>query len=182
MFDTLHHGRIAALSVSEGHGDFDIFGDGLPFTFADAWEPYRINHISLFLDIPITCVVSILIIMFLFHMFGSTLIIKLLGSNQALRELIPQAFYTLITPPLHIDWELFYRIGDGKQSITQCWKRSETITFIQKATCTSNLFRSKVVLLIHIMLITIEHLIFCIPLISLKISIIKVSYVHILCM
>ena len=137
LFDTLHHGRLASLSVGSLRGQrdwylkrtpiferaFDKLDDGKFITFQDAWEPYRINHISLFLDIPVTVVILILIIMTLFHIFGSTIILKLTLKKQALSQVVLQGFHTLITPHLHVDWEMFYRMSDGKQSIRQCWKR-----------------------------------------------------------
>ena len=137
LFDTLHHGRHASLSVGSLRGErdwyvestpiferaFDQLENGTLITFQDAWEPYQIKHISLFLDIPVTAVISILIIMTLFHIFGSTIILKFTSKKQALSELALQGFHALITPHLHVDWEMFYRMSDGKQSIKQSWKR-----------------------------------------------------------
>ena len=123
LFDTLHHGRLASLSVYTGQREFNHSQNGPPVTFEDAWEPYKIGHISLFPDIPVLGVVTILAAMFLFHILGSTCLLKLTMKNIAIPELVLQGFYTLITPPLHLDWEVFYRMSEWERSITECWKR-----------------------------------------------------------
>ena len=123
LFDTLHHGRLAALSVNDYKMEFDLSDDGTPITFQDAWEPYKMDHISDFLDIPVIGVASILVFMLLFHILGSACILKFAMRKQSNLRLLLEGFHTLITPPLHIDWEMFYRMSDGKESIKQSWKR-----------------------------------------------------------
>ena len=123
LFDTLHHARCAALPIREGRREFDISDDGSKITIQQAWEPYQIDHISLFLEIPLIGVVTILTTVLLFHIFGSTCILNLMGNKNPIPESILQAIHTLISPPLHIDWETFYRKSDGKLPIKQCWKR-----------------------------------------------------------
>ena len=123
LFDSLHHGRLAALSVHNGQREFDRSKNGLRITFENAWEPYRIEDISKFNDIPVGIVVLILGIMLIYHILGSICILKLTMKNHTIKELVFQSCYSLITPPLHIDWEKFYRISDGGKPIGQCWKR-----------------------------------------------------------
>ena len=123
MCNTLHHGRLAALTASDGLGELENTHDGLKTSFQHAWEPYKIDHISLFLEIPVIGVVTILTIMFLFHILGSTCILKLTNNKKTTPELMLEGFHTLIASPLHIDWEMFYRMSDGKQSIKHYWRR-----------------------------------------------------------
>ena len=123
LFNTLHHGRLAALPVREGGEEFDVSEDGSKITFQQAWAPYQIDHISLFLEIPVHGVVTLLAMMLIFHLFGSTCILKLTRNNKEIPELILEGFHTLISPPLHIDWEMFYRMSCWMQPITHCWRR-----------------------------------------------------------
>ena len=123
LFDTLHHGRLAALPVRGGEREFDFSVDGSKITFQEAWEPFMIDHIFLFLEIPVYGVVVILTTMLLFHIFGSACTLKLMKNKAAIPKLILEAFHTLIAPPLHIDWEMFYRLSDGTLSIKHCWRR-----------------------------------------------------------
>ena len=123
LLDTLHHGRLAAIPARDGVREFDISLDGSKITFEQAWEPFKIDHISLFLEIPIVGVVTILASIFIFHIFGSTCILKLMKNKKAIPELTLEGFHTLIAPPLHTDWEMFYRMTDDNQSIKHCWRR-----------------------------------------------------------
>ena len=132
LFDTLHHGRLAAVPVWDGEREFDISDDGSRITFQQAWEPLKIEHISLFLEIPVIGVVTILTTMLLFHIFGSTFILKLIRNQGAISDLILEGFHTLIAPPLHFDWEMCYRLSDGMLPIKHCWMRLIIINNISK--------------------------------------------------
>ena len=117
--------------MGEGR-EFDIFVDGSRITFQEAWKPLKVDHISLFLEIPVTGVVTMLTTMFLFHIFGSTCILKLMKNQGAISDLILEGFHTLIAPPLHFDWEMCYRLSDGTLPIKQCWMRLIIIDNISK--------------------------------------------------
>ena len=129
LFDTLHHGRLAALPASDGQREFDISVDGSKITFHEAWEPFKTNHISHFLEIPVIGVVIILTLMIVFHIFGSICILRLMRNQKAIPELLLEGFHALISPPLHIDWEMFYRDSEAKQSIKHCWRRLAKMTY-----------------------------------------------------
>ena len=119
LFNTLHHGRLAGLPIRRGLRVFDRTSDFSEITFQQAWEPYKMDDISHIVELPVVGVVIMLMNIFLFHIFGSTCVFRLVNSKPALLELIYEGFHTIITPPLHLDWEMLYRIGDGKISVNQ---------------------------------------------------------------
>ena len=123
LFNTLHHGRLAGLPIRRGLRVFDRTSDFSEITFQQAWEPYKIDDIPHFVELPVVGVVIILMSLFLLHIFGSTCVFRLLKSKTALLELIYEGFHTIIAPPLHLDWEMLYRISDGKTSVNQYWRR-----------------------------------------------------------
>ena len=124
LFDTLHHGRLASTHVKNGQRAFDYATDGSPITFSDAWEPFRLEDASHFLEMPITAVLAIMATMFVFHIFASTCVLKLSLRKRLTAKLLVRGLHTLIVPPLHYDWELFYRQDlQQNSSVLTCWKR-----------------------------------------------------------
>ena len=123
LFDCLHHGRLAALPVNDNEMIFEYTHDGVPLNFSNGWEPLKINDISNFPDIPVVFVLAILITMILFHVFASSLIQKQTQQKQFSADLLLQGLYSFISPPLHLDWELFHRQNTENYSVLKCWKR-----------------------------------------------------------
>ena len=124
LFDTLHHGRLAAMSVwTNSMEAFDYDDDGRIITFEDAWNQFRIDDSFDFVEIPALAILAMMLTMFVFHMFASTCILKLSLRARSIFSIAPHGFYTIISPPLHYDWEFFYRQSNEEKAIVKCWKR-----------------------------------------------------------
>ena len=125
LFDTLHHGRLGSLSAAtiSKTGLFDRSEHGLHITFHDAWKPFRLYTISDFLHIPSIVVPFILFSIGFIHICANSLLMKLTTKNTSLSSSLFHGLHSIITPPLHTDWELYYRNVDGKESIIKCWHR-----------------------------------------------------------
>ena len=102
---------------------FDDTDDNGTTTFEEAWDQFRLNDSSYFVDIPPFAVLALMLMMFIIHILASSYILKLKLKSTRLSTLVPCGFYTLISPPLHYDWQFFYGQSDEKDSILICWKR-----------------------------------------------------------
>ena len=125
LFDTFHHGRLGALTVNDGRDGerkFDVSEDRSFLTFEKAWDHFRFQNASDFQNMPIIMVIGLLLSMICLHIFVSSLVIKILNRSHSICQSISQAFYSILTPPLHIDWELFYR-QDGNKNVLKSWER-----------------------------------------------------------
>ena len=125
LFNTLHHGRLAALQVGidPQQEHFDYFEGGKGNTLEEAWEPFRFGDASEFVDMPPLAVFALLLVMFLFHIFAISSISKQILKSKWNFSLFMDSLCTIISPPLHCDWELLYRMSNEKDAITKCWKR-----------------------------------------------------------
>ena len=125
LFDTLYHGRLATLPVNDVKRRiiFDFSSNGSAISFQEAWRPVRIKHISEFLDIPIWAVLLIISIACIFHIFGSTLIIKSRSRTNFNAKLVMEGLHSFIAPPLHFDWEYLYRSSSYKLTVLESWRR-----------------------------------------------------------
>ena len=97
--------------------------DGTAITYHDAWEPYRLDTMTDFLEIPTIWVAVIFLTMLALHLVGSSLLLSFATRHESLPGLVLDAFHTIITPPLHVDWELFYRQTSYNPSVIKSWKR-----------------------------------------------------------
>ena len=102
---------------------FDDTDDNGITTFEEAWNQFRLNDSSSFVDIPPFAVLALMLVMFIIHIPASSCILKLKLNSTSFSTLVSLGFYTLISPPLHYDWQFFYRQSDEKDSILLCWKR-----------------------------------------------------------
>ena len=91
--------------------------------FEDAWEQHRIDNSSEFVDMPAIAVLATMLTMFFFHIFATSSILKLKLKYKGLSSLFLNSLYNLISPPLHYDWEFFYRKSNEEDAILKCWKR-----------------------------------------------------------
>ena len=122
MFETLHHGRLAALSIGND-GLFEYSGNGNIVSYYDAWKPYKIDNASDFVLLPGLAVIALMFIMLIFHIATSSCILKFALRDATGLTVMTNAYHTIITPPLHIDWELFYdRQKDDEKCVKKCWK------------------------------------------------------------
>ena len=176
LFDTLHHGRLATLPVNDVQRRmiFDFSTNGSTISFQEAWRPLHIKNISQFLDIPIWAVLLIMAITCIFHIFASTLIIKSRAGTNFNAKLVMEGFHSFIAPPLHFDWEYVYRRSSYKLTVLESWRRYDKSEVGHQDT-TNSILRSAEMFLLHVLLFSLEHLICCIPLVGLKVSIYKVK-------
>ena len=125
LFDTLHHGRLGSLpvEVSSSTSLFDHSNDGFLISFNDAWEPFRFNNISDFFHIPFIGVSFILVSIGFIHICVNSLLLKLTTKNTSLFSSIFHGLHSIITPLLHVDWELYYISDIKHESIIRCWHK-----------------------------------------------------------
>ena len=126
LFNTLHHGRLAALYVMpyiRNEEAFDYSDDGRLITFQEAWEKFRINDQSDFVELPATAVIAILTTMLIFHVLASTCILKQTFRNKSIIYLVSRGFQNLISPPLHFDWHFYFMEKNEDDTVQKCWKR-----------------------------------------------------------
>ena len=125
LFNTLHHGRMATIPARNTiNGEaFDHSIDGKLITFQDSWDKLTNDDPSDFVDFPPFAIFATVLVMFLFHIFASSCTLKVKLKSTSPFSFVPDGFYTLISPPLHYDWEFFYRQGNEQDTILLCWKR-----------------------------------------------------------
>ena len=131
LLDILHHGRLGAMSPKTWREDtiFDFSEHGSPISFNDAWNPFKLQHVAEFFPLPIEIVFLLISAIFLLHIFVSTCLQKLTVEKVAERSfisidgLVIQAVNSFLSPPLHLDWEFYYRLSGGHQSVGKCWRR-----------------------------------------------------------
>ena len=123
LFDVLHHGRLASISVKQDEHFLDRSADEVPPTFVDAWEPFKIKDIQSFRGIPMSGVLSIMVAVCLLHIFVSTCIMKFTLRGKFSSTLLMQGLHSFIAPPLQFDWEFLYRRNKPNSSVIDCWRR-----------------------------------------------------------
>ena len=128
IFDTLYHGILGSLSVTDGNRTFDYSDNGSTITFEQAWNKFKLKDSSEFLSIPICMVLSILLIIFIFHAMASALLHKVASVNNGDKcglsfSHMTQGLHSFLTPPLHLDWMEFFGKPKGNLPIRSCWKR-----------------------------------------------------------
>ena len=125
LFDTFHHGRLAIISVAneEKLRDFSASDDDVSMTYQEAWDPFRLDSGSEFLNMPTFVIVALMLFMFLLHVIGSTIIMTIMSNVRATSSLLLHGFHSIISPLLHIDWEYHYRVNNKRESVLESWKR-----------------------------------------------------------
>ena len=148
LFNTLHHGRLAAMSLRRNNiKTFDYSNDGMIITFEDAWNQFRIDDSSDFVEISSAAALGMVLAMFMFHVFACSCILKLALKGSSILSLLPRGFYTLISPPLHYDWEFFYMQSNEENpiAIVKSWKKcmhASSKAAVMRSHCLSILFSS----------------------------------------
>ena len=102
---------------------FDYTDDNGVTTFEEAWDQFKMNDSSNFVDFHPLAVLALMLMIFILHIPASSCILKLKLKSKRFSTLVPWGFYTLISPPLHYDWEFFYRENYEQDSFLMCWKR-----------------------------------------------------------
>jgi hypothetical protein len=157
LFDTNYHGVLGNrtvetfMSISNGeitklHQLFDYMDTNKPIFFDEAWERFKVKEKGLF-HFQSTLLLCICVTI-TFHLVVGFMI--QLKANRHTKERttnkIFQTLYTLLSPPLYLDWEEIYRDGKGSITIKDSWRKSQKF------------------LVCHILMNFIEHIVLCIPL------------------
>ena len=129
LFDTLHHERLGSLSVGPEYGNetFEYLHDGTPISLLDAWEPFKIKEMFY---MSITAVSSLMVSICLLSILASTLVLKFSLRETPSPGLFMQGLHCFIAPPLHIDWEIFYRRDKEKASVLNWWRRLDFVKYL----------------------------------------------------
>ena len=67
LFNSLHHGRMASLSVLDGNRTYDYSENGETISFEEAWSQFRIDDSSQFFSMPLVVGLTMLSFVFFFN-------------------------------------------------------------------------------------------------------------------
>lgn len=126
MFDTLHHARLALKNVYDGSREFDVSDGGLTISFQEAWDEFRLDDWSHFLNMPILVTVALMTTMFVLHMFVSSTVVHYMerpARSNVISDKVLQGFHSILSPPLHLDWEYYYRNRQRDDTVVKCWEK-----------------------------------------------------------
>ena len=162
IFNTFYHYKLGLLlpnTYGKLHPVFEINSNGQDIYDWDLWrENYKISRAEDIFNIPYYLLICTLLLVVVVHLAISQLFKKLYfkgikGTKINFPKNIIDDLSTLLSPPLHLDWELIYRQGGGTGiSIRECW------------------IRSKRLLLAYNILLFFEHVIMLVPMVVLKIA------------
>ena len=118
-------------SLPVGNMIFDYSENGSAITFEEAWGQFKLNDSTQFFSMPIFLVVPMSLCIFVFHAIASAFLHKLArvmsengGHKPGLNfNYIIEGLQSFLTPPLHLDWEEYFRNSNCKLPIKSCWKR-----------------------------------------------------------
>ena len=150
LMDTLHHLRLGQLPAY-GFGNSTHFNA----THSNFWNlHYKLDKPEDFYYFPKEAVYCIMILTPILHMMLSMLLQRKIYYRGASSPQVMEGICTLVCPPVHLDWELLFRLKGG-DTISDCWKRS------------------KYLFLAYNILLLIEHLVLLMPIMVLKLAIDK---------
>ena len=164
LFSTLwhrKHGQMVASTEDFLYGAiFDIDSDGSKTMFHYLWnneykldksdQLYYISPIFIGCTLPIMVIVHVVLIRILKKVVfyrGINL------SNDGWTNKILSDLNTFLCPPVHLDWEMIYRLSEGSIPIKECWRRS------------------KIVMIAFNGILLIQNMILLVPMIKLKLAI-----------
>ena len=131
LFNSMHHARLAALSVRNVNMILDNSGNGSDASFGEIWDQFKLKDSFDFLSMPLGVVLFILLFIFTFHTITNAILQKLSKAKHEYDGIRPilslspiiQGMHTFLAPPLHLDWEESFRLTKGKLPVVLCWKR-----------------------------------------------------------
>jgi hypothetical protein len=163
LFDTNYHAIFGKMSVQTEFFPssvkrqtfylFDYTTNNTEISFDELWQKFQIKnlHLSSYPTwVSILCIALILLHIVTSYILQSKLHRK---SNNKSAYNIFQSIYTLLCPPMFIDWEEIYRKHKGLITFKQSWQKSQKF------------------LISHIVMHSFEHSVLCIPLILFQTSI-----------
>jgi hypothetical protein len=159
LFDSNYHGYLSQLDFKTGYQRvpelYDVYDYHLndtPIFFNEIWSRLQLNNSMSFNPTPIYVT---LCAVFLLHIVLCSFLQSKLETHvkTTLTKIYFLSIYSLMSPPLFLDWEVIYRKNKKKFSVKESWRKSQKF------------------LICNIMMHFVQHIIFCIPLIMQKISI-----------
>ena len=160
LFDTLYHSKLGLMPVKNAAITFQIDVNGTQVLFRDLWEgEYRLRSSLDFYDYPTSLMCLTLPLMVAVHLFVSQIFKRVLyyrGISSCESMLGQLDMCTIVSPPIHLDWERLYRCNGSSGanlsvvSVSECWKRSMLL------------------LVAYNVLLLMEHLLLLAPLIKLR--------------
>jgi hypothetical protein len=157
LCDTNYHGYYGATSTDPGTIDglntytvYDYQESGTPIFFENFWHKFLLND-TVFFYVPVYFYYNYFIVIVIHIVLGCIFQSKMnRSSKERETKKIFQNIYTLLCPPLFLDWELVYQNSKGLITVKKCWIKSQTF------------------LIYHIIIHLVEHVLLCIPLMMLK--------------
>jgi uncharacterized membrane protein YciS (DUF1049 family) len=155
LFDATHHGKLGILETDLVRGKYiyDIGQNDTIITFSQAWDNHCLERSGIF---PFSALFSVLpLLIFFIQWIVSFVQFSQLtkGNHNSTMKNLLQSLYSLLYPPVVVDWDSIYRANNEEMSILDCWKKSKKFLFIQ------------------IFINFLQHLVLCIPLIVLRLEI-----------
>jgi hypothetical protein len=131
---------------------YDYHLNNTPIFFDNIWSKLQLSNLMFYNPTPMYVT---LCAVFLLHIVICSFLQSILKSDvkEKLTRKIFLSIYSLMSPPLFLDWEVIYRQNEKKLSVKESWRKSQEF------------------LICNIMMHLVQHTIFCIPLMIRKMSI-----------
>ena len=129
LFNTLHHPTFAQIWARPAElAVLNVNDDGIPTWLNVQWNNHTRGGEDDFYYIPSYILMYALLFLTISHLTISWIIHSKLYQKAEVRvsERFFEALYTMICPPVYLDWEGIYRQGGGQLSKSECWKKSAT--------------------------------------------------------
>jgi hypothetical protein len=161
LFDTNYHGvlgNITSQNAITSKGDklntlFDYTDNNNAIFFEETWQKFSLKKEGLY-HIPSKLFLFMFSTIYLHLVLGFMMRSKAKNHcKEGIQNIICKTLYTLLSPPLFLDWEEIFRAGKGSITFKDSWKKSQKF------------------LVSHIFIHFIEHIVLCIPLMLLKLAI-----------
>jgi hypothetical protein len=163
LFDTNFHGQLGSLNIKKkmylDHVEvsrvFDYHINDTPIFVEDIWPKLQLSNSELF-HLPTSIYPSMLVMFILYLVIGYILQSRLHScSKKKPLKIIFLSLYSLLCPPLFLDWEVIYHKNAQMLTVKESWRKSQ------------------VFLICNIVLHFVGHIMLCIPLMMLNCAISK---------
>ena len=127
LFNSLHYPTFAQIWAKPHElAVYNMSADGTTTWFHEKWNDHTKGKADDFYFIPSYILMSALLFLTIAHLCISWTIQRKVYQGAKLRvtEAFFDALYTMICPPVYLDWEGIYRQGGGKMQKSECWKKS----------------------------------------------------------
>jgi hypothetical protein len=156
LFDSNYHGYLGKLDFKKRFINncilYDYHLNNTPICVEDIWSKLQLSNSLSLNPIPIYLTMCAV---FLLHIVLCSFLQYRLESHvqKTMPKIVFVSIYSLMSPPLFLDWEVIYRKNVQDFSVKESWRKSQEFL-----TCS-------------IMMHFVQHIIFCTPLMMQKMSI-----------